>query len=84
MSELKKSKSMCNGCYNDDYNRGLGGSKECWSYKKAKIIKRIPVHVDQRPPYDATEARDMLNCFKSPRMCYPEPTALTSEGYWKW
>lgn len=80
---MKKSKEACSGCYNDDYNRGLGGAKECWSYKSAKIIKRLSVHVNQMPPFNAENAEPMMSCFNRPQWCCVSPDALTSEGYWK-
>ncbi len=82
MSE-KKCKAMCSGCYNDDYNNGLGGAKECWNYKGAKVIKRLTVHINQMPPYDRKSATKMMSCYNKPQWCYPSPDALTKEGYWK-
>lgn len=74
---------MCSGCYNDEYNHGLGGAKGCWSFDDAKIVDRIPVHINQSPPYDKKNAVPMLNCYRRPQMCYPEPKNLTDEGFWK-
>ena len=80
---MKKSKDLCSGCYNNDYNHGLGGSKECWSFSWARVIQRIPIHVDQPPPYDKKKAKPMLNCYQEKRMCFPSPDALTDKGFWK-
>ena len=80
---MKKSKSMCSGCYNNDYNHGLGGSKECWSYSDAKIIKRLAIPVDMRPPYNAKNAKSMMSCYQQKRMVFVKPEVLTSDGYWK-
>jgi len=33
-------KKHCKGCYCDDYNHGLGGAQECWSFKNARLIMR--------------------------------------------
>lgn len=76
-------KDNCIGCYNNDYNSGLGGSKECWSFKDAKMIKRIPIRVDQRPPYNKSNAKKMPNCFNSQRMCYVSPEVLDDKGFWR-
>ena len=46
-----KDKTLCGGCYNNDYNWGLGGAKECWSFKSAKITRRKQVPLDQVPPW---------------------------------
>jgi len=42
---IKPKKSMCSGCYCDDYNYGLGGERECWSFKDAKVVDKS-VHRD--------------------------------------
>ncbi len=78
-----KSKSLCSGCYNNDYNFGLGGAKECWAYKPAKIIKRLGIPVDMSPPYDAKAATYRMSCFRKPRMVYVDPKVLTKEGFWR-
>ena len=36
---MPKSKSMCSGCYNNFYNLNREGG--CWSFAKAKIVKRF-------------------------------------------
>jgi len=68
-------KENCAGCYNDDYNHGLGGSKECWSFKDAKIIMRKEVHVDQRPPWNQ-KAREIPSCYKRQRYVYVSPDQI--------
>lgn len=83
MKEKSKSKSMCVGCYNDDYNHGLGGAKECWSFEDAKVIDRLQIHINQMPPYDKKSTLKMLSCYNSPKWCYPSPTALDDSGFWK-
>ena len=47
----KMGKEYCRGCYNDDYNHGLGGAKECWSFADAKLKMRKIVHINQVPPW---------------------------------
>lgn len=79
----KKSKSMCAGCYNNDYNFGLGGSKECWSFKSAKIIKRLSIPIDLRPPYDKDNAEYRMSCFNRKGYAYVDPKVLTSDGFWR-
>lgn len=37
---LKPKKSMCSGCYCNNYNYSLGGAKECWSFKTAKVVNK--------------------------------------------
>lgn len=62
-----KNKDMCNGCYNVGYNYGLGGSKECWSYKNSKIVTGKLVHVEDVPPYKH-ERKTYLSCYRPQRM----------------
>lgn len=79
----KKCRSLCSGCYNQDYWYGLGGAKECWSFKGSKVVKRLPVDVDRPPPYDKEDTRYMLSCYNRKRMVYVDPKVLTPDGYWK-
>ncbi len=62
-------KSNCIGCYNNVYNEGLGGAKECWSFEKAKIIWRKEVHIDQIPPYKQPFKR-FPSCYRKQRYAY--------------
>lgn len=60
---LKPAKSMCSGCYNNQYNHGLGGAKECWSFQDAKVVDKIAypnIHCtsSQRKKYSKT-----LSCY---------------------
>ena len=62
---LKPNKSMCSGCYNNAYNCGLGGAKECWSFNGAKVVDKIAypnIHCtsSQRKKYKKT-----LDCYHS-------------------
>jgi hypothetical protein len=65
-------KRNCYGCYNDDYNRGLGGAEECWGFKKAKLIMRKKVHVDDRPPWKQAPAL-YPSCYRQPRFVFMQP-----------
>ena len=62
-------KSNCQGCYNNGYNLGLGGSHECWMFSKAKVIFRKEVHIDQRPPWNQ-KARRFPDCYRRQRYVY--------------
>lgn len=62
---IKPAKSMCSGCYCDQYNYGLGGAKECWMFKTAKVVDKIAypnIHCTsaQRKKYKKT-----LSCYHS-------------------
>ena len=65
-------KTNCTGCYNNDYNNGLGGAKECWSFKDAKMIWRKEVHVNQVPPWNQ-KARRFPSCYRKQRYVYVVP-----------
>jgi len=65
-------KKHCSGCYNNDYNHGLGGAKECWHFKTAKIIWRKEVHIDQVPPWNQ-KAKRLPNCYTKQRYVYVPP-----------
>lgn len=73
----------CAGCHNDFYNghNDLGVSR-CWSLESAEFVKRIEVHVDQRPPYHQKPIK-VPSCFKRPRHVYVKPESLDSKGFWR-
>jgi len=76
-------KENCLGCYNDDYNRGLGGAKECFSFKTAKLVTKIAIHINQMPPFDKKSGKKTPSCYRRPQMCYVEPKNLNEKGFWK-
>lgn len=65
-------KINCNGCYCNEYNYGLGGSKECWSFKSAKIVWRKEVHIDEVPPH-TQKAKRFPSCYHKQRYVYLQP-----------
>ena len=64
---MAKNKDMCDGCYNVGYNYGLGGSKECWSYKDSTVVKKKLVHIDDVPPWNHP-IKSYLSCYRPQRM----------------
>lgn len=78
-----KNKTMCIGCYNDDYNNGLGSSRECWEYENAKIERKMQIHINQCPPYDLNNFENRLNCYRKPQYVFITKESLNSEGFWK-
>ena len=68
-------KSHCKGCYNDAYNHGLGGSKECWMFSKAKVIWRKEVHIDQVPPWKQ-KAKRFPDCYNKSSYVYVSPDRI--------
>ena len=67
-------KLKCAGCYNNVYNEGCGGAKQCWQLEDAKLIKRKEVHIDQRPPWNQ-KAELFPSCYRKQRYVYVEPNA---------
>jgi len=65
-------KRNCVGCYFNDYNHGLGGATECWSFKTAKLVWRKKVHIDQKPPWKQKAVR-VPNCYTQQRYVYVGP-----------
>lgn len=65
-----KSKSMCAGCYCDDYNHGLGGAKECWSFKSARVVIRFRIGWWTRPDSPGAFTKvTTLSCWHRPGKC---------------
>lgn len=70
--ETEKAK-RCRGCYNDDYNHGLGGATVCWSLASAKLITNVEVHIDKRPPYLTEEPTRRFRCYRRQEFAYLAP-----------
>lgn len=83
MAKPKKCKSLCGGCYNDEYNQGLGGAKECFSYKTMKVTKQHKIHIDQVPPFKDMKPEWYPSCYNQQRFVMVPPDGITKEGYWK-
>lgn len=56
-----KTKQMCQGCRDDYYNHHR--DEGCWTFKRAKVVKRIRVGIWEPPPYDKGRAEACLSCF---------------------
>ena len=76
-------KRDCFGCEQDFYNgKNPYGVQECWSFKDAKLTKRIRIHIDERPPYK--QKPEMLpDCRQEKRIVLVKPESLTAQGYWR-
>ena len=60
-------KSMCVGCYDDEYNRGLGGAGECWSFQTARVVDKVghsSIYVENGPD---TVMRKTCSCWHGVR-----------------
>ena len=63
-------KKHCSGCDNNFYNdNNPYGVKECWCLKKAKLIMRKKVHVDQTPPWKQKPTK-MPDCYRQRRYAF--------------
>jgi hypothetical protein len=66
-------KKRCNGCRDDFYNgKNPFDVKECWLLDKAKLIRRVAVHVDQRPPWKQ-KAQWTPHCYSMERYIFVAP-----------
>lgn len=65
-------KKHCAGCYNEEYNYGLGGAKQCWSLESAELVMRKRVHVDQLPPWKQ-KAKKYPSCYRQQRYVFVGP-----------
>jgi hypothetical protein len=85
--ELMK-KRYCSGCRDNFYNGNNDiGVKECWNFKRAKIVWRIPIGHWENPPYKGKKRVRVASCWQgegSNRTHYVKPEAINREGYWKW
>lgn len=70
----QEKKEFCSGCYNNDYNYGLGGAKECWSLKTAKPVKKKEVHINDVPPWNRQRIVKVNSCYRKPQYVYVKPT----------
>jgi hypothetical protein len=55
----RKSKTMCDGCRDDYYNRNR--EEGCWTYGTAYVVKRVKVGIWQPPPY-SWNPQEVLSC----------------------
>ena len=62
-------KENCSGCYNNIYNCGAGGARECFYFKDAKLVWKKEVHINQCPPFNQKTKR-FPSCYRKPQYCY--------------
>ncbi len=72
MTDREKMKH-CVGCFNDDYNHGLGGAAQCWFLKDMRVIWRKKVHINQVPPWNQ-KAERYPSCYRRPQYVFVGPT----------
>ena len=78
----KPTQSDCSGCYNDVYNHGCGGAKQCWSFAGATMVKKYDIHVDAMPPYRGLKLISRPSCYKAQRWVRVDASAIGKDGYW--
>ena len=80
-------RKYCRGCRNNFYNGNNSlGVQECWHFKTAKVVWRIPIGHWEPPPYLNKKKVRVANCWHgegSDRVHYVKPDAINSDGYWK-
>jgi hypothetical protein len=76
--------SRCNGCHNDFYNGNNDlGVKRCWSLDKARLCKRLRIHVDAPPPYKHVKPEMLPSCYQQSRFVFVDPGQIRADGYWR-
>jgi hypothetical protein len=75
-------RQKCVGCRDNFYNGFGAGTTECWSLTSAKVVKKICIPADQRPPYKIP-CQSVLSCFSKPGYVFVRKDSLTKEGFWK-
>jgi len=79
----------CIGCHDNYYNsKSTFGSADgmCWSRKSGKMVWRIPIGVDELPPYRNKKKKHVPNCWHgggNNRTIMVNPESITSDGYWR-
>ncbi len=63
-------RKYCSGCYNDEYNHGLGGAAQCWSMESMLVVQRKRVHINDRPPWNHPPEA-LPNCYRVPKFVFP-------------
>lgn len=77
-------KKNCIGCYCDDYNHGLGGAKECWSFdSKKELLERYVIHKDLPPPYKKHHIKKVPPCYHPQHYAVVDPKNIDEKGYWR-
>jgi len=74
----------CHSCWDDFYNGNNDlGVKECWMRESAKLVTRILVRYDQRPPYNGLKRVKVPHCYHREKYATVDPKHLTKDGYWR-
>ena len=77
-------KENCRGCYNDNYNYGLGGAKQCWSFDKSKKLEsKYVIHKNLAPPYEKHHIRKVPPCYKPQDYAVVSLNNINEKGYWR-
>ena len=73
MTKSQKCERFCPECKDNFYNKNVRlGAAECWHLKKARIVKRVEVHINQHPPWPQEPIRT-LDCFHRSQFIYVDP-----------
>ncbi|MCK5016925.1 MAG: hypothetical protein KAS32_07615 [Candidatus Peribacteraceae bacterium] len=70
----------CSGCHDNYYN------PNCWSRKSGNLVWRLPIGVDEVPPYKGKKKKRVPNCWHgggSNRTTMVKPESINTDGYWK-
>lgn len=70
----------CVSCHDNFYN------PNCWSRESGKMVWRLSIGIDERPPYKGKKKMRVPSCWHgggSNRTVMVKPESITEEGYWK-
>lgn len=78
-------KKHCVGCRSDFYNnKNEIVVKECWLFKKAKLKWKIPIGMNEFPPYRNKQKQRVPDCYHESgpnKTLWVSPKALDKDGY---
>lgn len=67
---IEEKLAYCKGCYNEDYNRGLGGAKQCWNAEDMTVVQRKRVHINDVPPWTHQPVSLLPVCYRVPKFVF--------------
>lgn len=76
----------CAGCHNNFYNSCHSTTGKCWSRDRGKMVWRIPVGLQESPPYLGKKAKRVPDCWTGEgpyRTIWIDKAVLDSSGYWR-
>lgn len=57
--------------------------RECREYKEAEVVQRIPIGVNQDPPFKTTSYTTIFDCYNDKQIMYVKDENLDGHGFWR-